>query len=223
MNLKIALTKGRVEKQVIPLLEKAGIDCTQLRNKKRRLIFKSTSQPFEFILAKGPDVTTFLERGVVDIGIVGSDILTEHRNSQYELLDLRTGQCQFVLASTEDFDPDEPKRKIIGTKYPNITKDYFDSLGQDVEIIKIEGSVELAPLIGLTDAIVDITETGTTLRENNLKVFDYLNKVSTRVVVNRMALKQRPQEIFEFIDQLKKVVTEEKEVGKNENLSKELN
>ncbi|GAQ01610.1 ATP phosphoribosyltransferase [Companilactobacillus farciminis] len=204
MNLKIALTKGRVEKQVIPLLEKAGIDCTQLRNKKRRLIFKSTSQPFEFILAKGPDVTTFLERGVVDIGIVGSDILTEHRNSQYELLDLRTGQCQFVLASTEDFDPDEPKRKIIGTKYPNITKDYFDSLGQDVEIIKIEGSVELAPLIGLTDAIVDITETGTTLRENNLKVFDYLNKVSTRVVVNRMALKQRPQEIFEFIDQLKK-------------------
>ena len=83
MNLKIALTKGRVEKQVIPLLEKAGIDCTQLRNKKRRLIFKSTSQPFEFILAKGPDVTTFLERGVVDIGIVGSDILTEHRNSQY--------------------------------------------------------------------------------------------------------------------------------------------
>lgn len=222
MNLKIALTKGRVEKQVIPLLEKAGIDCTQLRNKKRRLIFKSTTQPFEFILAKGPDVTTFLERGVVDIGIVGSDILTEHRNNQYELLDLRTGQCQFVLASTEDFDPDEPKRKIIGTKYPNITKDYFDSLGQDVEIIKIEGSVELAPLIGLTDAIVDITETGTTLRENNLKVFDYLNKVSTRVVVNRMALKQRPQEIFEFIDQLKKVVTEEKEVGKNENLSKEL-
>ncbi|WP_368791170.1 ATP phosphoribosyltransferase [Companilactobacillus farciminis] len=210
MNLKIALTKGRVEKQVIPLLEKAGIDCTQLRNKKRRLIFNSTSQPFEFILAKGPDVTTFLERGVVDIGIVGSDILTEHRNSQYELLDLQTGKCQFVLASTNDFDPEEPKRKIIGTKYPNITKDYFDTLGQDVEIIKIEGSVELAPLIGLTDAIVDITETGTTLRENNLKVFDYLNKVSTRVVVNRMALKQHPQEIFEFVDQLKKVVTEEK-------------
>lgn len=210
MNLKIALTKGRVEKQVIPLLEKAGIDCTQLRNKKRRLIFNSTSQPFEFILAKGPDVTTFLERGVVDIGIVGSDILTEHRNSQYELLDLQTGKCQFVLASTNDFDPEEPKRKIIGTKYPNITKDYFDTLGQDVEIIKIEGSVELAPLIGLTDAIVDITETGTTLRENNLKVFDYLNKVSTRVVVNRMALKQHPQEIFGFIDQLKKVVTEEK-------------
>lgn len=200
MNLKIALTKGRVEKQVIPLLEKAGIDCTQLRNKKRRLIFNSTSQPFEFILAKGPDVTTFLERGVVDIGIVGSDILTEHRNSQYELLDLQTGKCQFVLASTNDFDPEEPKRKIIGTKYPNITKDYFDTLGQDVEIIKIEGSVELAPLIGLTDAIVDITETGTTLRENNLKVFDYLNKVSTRVVVNRMALKQHPQEIFEFVD-----------------------
>ncbi len=201
-RIKIALTKGRVEKQVVPLLEEAGINCDQIRNKKRRLIFDSTTQPYEFILAKGPDVTTFLERGAADIGIVGSDILTEHQSTQYELLDLDIGKCQFVLASTEAFDPDEPRRKIIGTKYPNITKRYFDKLGQDVEIIKIEGSVELAPLTGLADAIVDITETGTTIRENNLKIYDYLDKVSTRLVVNRMSLKQHPSEIYNFVDNL---------------------
>lgn len=205
-RIKIALTKGRVEKQFIPLLEQAGIDCEQLRNKQRRLIFDSVSQPYQFILAKGPDVTTFLERGAADIGIVGSDILTEHQSAQYELLDLNIGKCQFVLASKNDFDPDAPKRKIIGTKYPLITKRYFDSLGQDVEIIKIEGSVELAPLTGLADAIVDITETGTTIRENHLKIFDSLDKVSTRLVVNRMSLKQHPKAIYDFVDRLKKVV-----------------
>lgn len=213
-RIKIALTKGRVEKQVVPLLEKAGINCDQIRQKKRRLIFDSPVQPYEFILAKGPDVTTFLERGAADIGIVGSDILVEHRSTQYELLDLKTGECQFVLASTKNFDPDEPKRKIIGTKYPNITKKYFDRLGQDVEIIKIEGSVELAPLTGLADAIVDITETGTTIKENNLKIYDYLDKVSTRLVVNRMSLKQHSKEIYALVDKLEGAI-------KDENLSKE--
>ncbi|WP_251897662.1 ATP phosphoribosyltransferase [Lactiplantibacillus paraplantarum] len=205
-RLKIALTKGRVEQQVLPLLEQAGLDCTQVRNKQRRLIFDSETQPYEFILAKGPDVTTFLERGAADIGIVGSDILTEHESTQYELLDLGVGQCQFVLASTADFDPVAPRRKIIGTKYPLITQRYFDRLGQDVEIIKIEGSVELAPLTGLADAIVDITETGTTIRENHLQIYDYLQPVSTRLVVNRLALKQQQTAIFDLVDRLATVV-----------------
>ena len=205
-RLKIALTKGRVEQQVLPLLEQAGLDCTQVRNKQRRLIFDSETQPYEFILAKGPDVTTFLERGAADIGIVGSDILTEHESTQYELLDLGVGKCQFVLASTADFDPVAPRRKIIGTKYPLITQRYFDRLGQDVEIIKIEGSVELAPLTGLADAIVDITETGTTIRENHLQIYDYLQPVSTRLVVNRLALKQQQTAIFDLVDRLAAVV-----------------
>lgn len=205
-RLKIALTKGRVEQQVLPLLEAAGIDCELVRNKQRRLIFDSTTQPYEFILAKGPDVTTFLERGAADVGIVGSDILVEHQSTQYELLDLGVGECQFVLASTPDFDPQAPQRKIIGTKYPLITKRYFDRLGQDVEIIKIEGSVELAPLTGLADAIVDITETGTTLRENNLQIYDYLQPVSTRLVVNRLALKQQQTAIYDLVDRLAAVV-----------------
>lgn len=214
-RIKIALTKGRVEQQVVPLLEAAGIDCQQLRNKQRRLIFDSDTQPYQFILAKGPDVTTFLERGAADIGIVGSDILTEHQSSQYELLDLGVGVCQFVLASTADFDPQAPRRKIIGTKYPRITQRYFDQLGRDVEIIKIEGSVELAPLTGLADAIVDITETGTTLRENHLKIYDYLQPVSTRLVVNRLALKQHQRLIYQFVDQLAEVVSKSsKELAK---------
>ena len=205
-RLKIALTKGRVEQQVLPLLEEAGLDCSQVRNKQRRLIFDSETQPYEFILAKGPDVTTFLERGAADIGIVGSDILTEHESTQYELLDLGVGKCQFVLASTADFDPVAPRRKIIGTKYPLITQRYFDRLGQDVEIIKIEGSVELAPLTGLAYAIVDITETGTTIRENHLQIYDYLQPVSTRLVVNRLALKQQQAAIFDLVDRLATVV-----------------
>ncbi|MDB7777316.1 ATP phosphoribosyltransferase [Lactiplantibacillus plantarum] len=205
-RLKIALTKGRVEQQVLPLLEEAGLDCSQVRNKQRRLIFDSETQPYEFILAKGPDVTTFLERGAADIGIVGSDILTEHESTQYELLDFGVGKCQFVLASTADFDPVAPRRKIIGTKYPLITQRYFDRLGQDVEIIKIEGSVELAPLTGLADAIVDITETGTTIRENHLQIYDYLQPVSTRLVVNRLALKQQQAAIFDLVDRLATVV-----------------
>ncbi|AGO08706.1 ATP phosphoribosyltransferase [Lactiplantibacillus plantarum 16] len=205
-RLKIALTKGRVEQQVLPLLEEAGLDCSQVRNKQRRLIFDSETQPYEFILAKGPDVTTFLERGAADIGIVGSDILTEHESTQYELLDLGVGKCQFVLASTADFDPVAPRRKIIGTKYPLITQRYFDRLGQDVEIIKIEGSVKLAPLTGLADAIVDITETGTTIRENHLQIYDYLQPVSTRLVVNRLALKQQQAAIFDLVDRLATVV-----------------
>ena len=205
-RLKIALTKGRVEQQVLPLLEEAGLDCSQVRNKQRRLIFDSETQPYEFILAKGPDVTTFLERGAADIGIVGSDILTEHESTQYELFDLGVGKCQFVLASTADFDPVAPRRKIIGTKYPLITQRYFDRLGQDVEIIKIEGSVELAPLTGLADAIIDITETGTTIRENHLQIYDYLQPVSTRLVVNRLALKQQQAAIFDLVDRLATVV-----------------
>lgn len=206
MPLKIALTKGRVEKQVIPLLEKAKIDCSSLKQTNRKLIINTADGKYQFILAKGPDVTTYLNSGEVDLGIVGSDILTEHRNQQSELLDLKVGICQFVLASTSDFNFNRPGRKVIGTKYPLITQRYFESLGQDVEIIKIEGSVELAPLIGLADAIVDITETGRTLRENNLYVYDYLDKVSTRLVANRMSLKQHPAEIFALADELAAVV-----------------
>ena len=191
-TLRIALTKGRVEKDFIPLLEACGVDCDPLHNKARKLII-SLGDSMEVILAKGPDVTTYLKNGVVDLGIVGSDVL-----------DLQTGKCQFILASLAGYDPKEGRRQRIGTKYPTITKQYFGA--QDVEIIKIEGSVELAPLVGLADAIVDITETGTTLRENNLEIFDWLQPISTRLVANPLALKQKRNTIFKLIDQLSEAI-----------------
>lgn len=202
-KLRIALTKGRVEKDFIPLLESCGIDCEPLRNKARKLIIP-LGDSVEVILAKGPDVTTYLNNGVVDLGIVGSDVLDEQDNTSYEMLDLKTGQCQFILASLEGYNPKEGRRQRIGTKYPTITKQYFGS--QDVEIIKIEGSVELAPLVGVADAIVDITETGTTLRENNLKIYDWLQPISTRLVANPLALKQKRNTIFALIDQLQAAI-----------------
>lgn len=201
MSLKIALTKGRTEKQVVPLLEAGGIDCTAIRNKGRRLIFDELPD-YHFILAKGPDVLTYLNNGAVDVGIVGSDILVEQRNPQYDMLDLGVGKCRFVMASTPNFNPNQTKRKIIATKYPNITQDYFEKIGEDVEIIRIEGSVELAPLVGLADAIVDIVETGTTLKENNLRVYAELQPVSTQLVVNRIALKQKRNAVYDLIQRL---------------------
>ncbi|WP_056939006.1 ATP phosphoribosyltransferase [Lentilactobacillus buchneri] len=202
-RIKIALTKGRTEDQVVPLLEAAGINCEGIRNKQRRLIFDEDPR-YEIILVKGPDVLTYLNSGSVQIGIVGSDILAEQENFQYAMLDLNVGKCRFVLASTKDFNPQAHRRKIIATKYPNITKRYFQGIGEDVEIIKIEGSVELAPLIGLADAIVDIVETGNTLRENNLQVFAKLQPVNTKVVVNRLALRQYQPQIKSLIAGLAK-------------------
>ncbi|WP_288529076.1 ATP phosphoribosyltransferase [uncultured Secundilactobacillus sp.] len=201
MTIKIALTKGRVEEQVVPLLERCGLNVSGLKHKGRRLIFDE-DETFEIILVKGPDVLTYLNNGSVHIGIVGSDILAEQQNPQYDMLDLKVGKCRFVLASTRNYNPHQVRRKIIATKYPNITKRYFQSIGEDVEIIKIEGSVELAPLIGLADAIVDITETGTTLRENDLQVYADLQPVSTKLVVNRLAIKQFKSQIKPLIEAL---------------------
>ena len=157
MILKIALTKGRVEEQFMELLDKLQIDITPFRNKQRKLIIDLPG--YQFILAKGPDVMTFVNRGVVDLGIVGSDLLMEQGNERNELMDLKIGQCQFILASVAGFDVNAPGRKTIGTRYPRVAARYFDRLGQDVEIIKIEGSVELAPLIQLTDAINTLNKT----------------------------------------------------------------
>lgn len=204
-KLRIALTKGRVEEQAVPLLEACGIDCEPLRNKTRKLIIPLGDE-LEIILVKGGDVTTYLNNGVVDIGIVGSDVLDEQEQTSYQLLDLKTGQCQFILASLGGYNPKEGRRQRIGTKYPVVTKRYFGA--QDVEIIKIEGSVELAPLVGLADAIVDITETGTTLRENNLEIFDRLQHISTRLVANPLALKQKRNTIFKLIDQLSEEINQ---------------
>ena len=203
-SLRIALTKGRLEKQTVELFEKMGLDCDELKNKGRRLILKAND--YEIVLAKAADVITYVEHGVCDIGIVGKDTIVENGKSFYEMTDLNLGKCDFALAvkrGTNFFDGFNTKR--VASKYPNITKAYFESKGMDVKIIKIEGSVELAPLLNLADGIVDIVETGTTLKENGLEVAEKIMPVSARVIVNMASMKLRREEIDEFLKKIDSV------------------
>lgn len=207
-QITIALTKGRIEKDSIKLLEKAGFDLTFMADKGRNLIFESPDKKFRFLLVKAPDVTTFVRHGVADLGIVGKDVLMEHPSGYLEMLDLNLGLCKFSLASTEEYNPGDHKRKRIATKYPTVATDFFKKKGEDVEIISIQGSVEIAPVIGLADAIVDIVETGNTLVANGLKVYEDICRISTRLIVNKAALKNNP-EIMPFIQKLETIVGNE--------------
>ena len=205
MSLRIALTKGRLEKQSVELFQKMGLDCDELINKGRRLILKVND--YEVVLAKAADVITYVEHGVCDIGIVGRDTIVENGKSFYEMMDLNLGKCDFALATkkgTDFFDGFNTKR--IASKYPNVTKAYFEGRGMDVKIIKIEGSVELAPLLNLADGIVDIVETGTTLKENGLEVVEKIMPISARVIVNMASMKLRRDEIDEFLEKLGNVI-----------------
>lgn len=198
-RVRIALTKGRLEKKSIELFKEMGLDCTELINKGRRLILPVGD--YDVVLAKAADVITYVEHGVCDIGIVGKDTIVENGKSFYELCDLKIGKCDFALAGkagTDFFGGYNVKR--IATKYPNVTKQYFEGKNMDVKIIKIEGSVELAPLLDLADAIVDIVETGTTLKENGLEVIEKIMPVSARVIVNTASMKLRRNEIDSFIE-----------------------
>lgn len=200
-KLRIALTKGRLEKQTVTLFQKMGLDCTELINKGRRLILPVGD--YEVVLAKAADVITYVEHGVCDIGVVGKDTIVENGKSFYEVCDLGFGKCNFCLAGKagEDFYSGY-NAKRIATKYPNITKAFFEGKGMDVKIVKIEGSVELAPLLELSDAIVDIVETGTTLKENGLEVYEKIMPISARVIVNTAGMKLRRAEIDEFLDRI---------------------
>ncbi len=200
--IRIALTKGRLEKKTVELFEKAGYDCTQLHDKGRRLILP-VGDDFEVVLAKAADVITYVENGVCDIGVVGKDTIIEHGTCLYEILDLGYGRCKFAVAGKKDSNFFEGNGdKTIATKYPLVSKRYFEKIGMDVSIVKIEGSVELAPLLGLADAIVDIVETGSTLRENGLEVIADVCDISARVVCNIASLKLRKNDIEAIISRL---------------------
>lgn len=206
-KLRIALTKGRLEQQTVALFEAVGLDCTELRNKGRRLILPVCE--YEAVLAKAADVITYVEHGVCDVGIVGKDTILENGKSFYEVCDLEIGKCDFCLAGKVGGDfYDGYNVKRVATKYPNVTKAFFASKGMDVKIIKIEGSVELAPLLELSDAIVDIVETGTTLKENGLEVYEKIMPVSARVIVNTASMKLRRTEIDACISKLEQAKRE---------------
>jgi ATP phosphoribosyltransferase regulatory subunit len=211
--IRIALTKGRLEKSVVKLLEGNGFDVSELKDKGRKLIFKATSPDgvlYEFILAKSPDVITYVESGVCDLGVVGYDMIAEHGGKFYEIDDLGIGVCRFALAGIagkKDAFFADYRNKTIATKYPSVARGYFEDRGLDIDIVKIEGSVELAPILGLSDAIVDIVETGATLRENGLEVYEDIVPISARVIGNRTAYRMRRYELSKFEHSLR---------GKNE-------
>ena len=198
--LRIALTKGRLEKDNIGLLEKMGFDCTAVREKGRKLILPIKDANLEVVLAKAADVITYVEHGVCDLGVVGKDTIMEMNGNFYEVVDLGFGRCKFALAGKkgEDFYGGYGV-KTIATKYPNVARTFFEGKSMDVEIVKIEGSVELAPLLDLANGIVDIVETGSTLKENGLEVKEDIANISARLIVNMVSLKLKQKEIEDLI------------------------
>lgn len=206
---KIALTKGRLEKKVIEIFKTININTRELEDKGRKLIFNCENEEYniELFLVKAKDVETYVEYGAADIGIVGKDTLMETNKEFYEVLDLNIGKCKFALAALPSFKLDQGyNRKKIATKYPNIAREYFRKKDMDVELIKIEGSVELGPIVGLSDAIVDIVETGNTLRENGLVVVEDICEISARMIVNKASMKTKKDEITKIIENVSEAV-----------------
>lgn len=208
-EITIALAKGRLAKKSMDLLEQIGISCDEMKDtSSRKLIFKNEALGLRFFLAKATDVPTYVEYGAADIGIVGKDTILEEGRKLYEVLDLNLGKCRMCVAG-----PIAAKKLLshgerirVATKYPFIAKDYFyNKKHQTVEIIKLNGSIELAPIVGLAEVIVDIVETGSTLRENGLEVLEEICPLSARVVVNQVSMKMENERITSIIEGLKKV------------------
>ena len=199
-RLRIAITKGRLLDKSMDLFDQMGLDTTPVRNPGRRLIHEIPNYPLDAVLSKAPDVITYVEQGVCALGIVGKDTILEKGGSFYEVLDLGFGRCRFALAVKEGTDFYKGyKTRRIASKYPNVAKRFFANKGMDVDIIKIEGSVELAPILGLTDAIVDIVETGATLKANGLVPIETVADVSARLIVNTASMKLYKTQILDFI------------------------
>ena len=208
--LTIALGKGRLAKQALALFEQIGITCEEMKDKdSRKLIFVNEELKIKFFLAKGPDVPTYVEYGAADIGVVGSDTIMEENRKLYEMLDLGFGKCMMCVCGPESAKELLKHNQLIrvATKYPKITKDYFyNKKNQTVEIIKLNGSIELAPIVGLAEVIVDIVETGSTLRENGLNVLEDIYPLSARLVVNQVSMKMENERISQIITDLRKML-----------------
>lgn len=200
--LTLAIAKGRTEESAIQLLDKMGITFPDFHEDSRKLIFTSKDGKLKMIFVKAVDVPTYVEKGAADMGISGKDNILESLADVYELLDLKIGICKISVAGHPDHQPDNNRTLTIASKYPNIAKKHFQRKGQPIETIKLNGSVELAPLIGLADYIVDIVETGNTLKENGLSVIEDIDNISTRLIVNKASFATKSDEVQYFINQL---------------------
>ncbi|MCQ2413613.1 MAG: ATP phosphoribosyltransferase [Clostridia bacterium] len=201
--LNIALPKGRLGEKVYDMFEKAGYDCPSIRENNRKLIFENEKLGIRFFWVKPSDVSIYVERGAADIGVAGKDILIEYKPNVYELLDLRLGKCRMCVAAKKEFRDEDVKVLKVATKFTEIASDYYAGLGRDIDIIKLNGSIELAPILGLSDVIVDIVETGTTLKENNLEVKATILPISARLIANKAAFKFKGAEIEKIAEAMK--------------------
>ncbi|MEE1187805.1 MAG: ATP phosphoribosyltransferase, partial [Acutalibacteraceae bacterium] len=180
--INVALPKGRLGEKVYSMFEAAGYECPSIREKNRKLIFENEETGVRYFWVKPSDVAIYVERGAADIGVAGKDILEEYRPNVYELLDLKTGVCKMMVAARSDFHDDHSKTLRVATKFVNIARNYYAGKSRDIDIIKLNGSIELAPILGLSDVIVDIVETGTTLKENDLRVLTEFMPISARFI-----------------------------------------
>ncbi|MBP3435764.1 MAG: ATP phosphoribosyltransferase [Clostridia bacterium] len=197
--LNVALPKGRLGEKVYDLFEKAGFECPSIRENNRKLIFENPEKAVRYFWVKPSDVAIYVERGAADIGVAGKDILLEYEPDVYELLDLNLGRCRMAVAARADF-RDDPRRTLkVATKFSNIAQQYYASRGRDIDIIHLNGSIEIAPILGLSDVIVDIVETGTTLKENDLEVVETIVPISARLIANKSGFKFKGAAIEEIV------------------------
>ena len=201
--ITLALAKGRPAKSTIALLEKTDVQFNDFHEDSRKLVFYNNDRSIKLLFVKAIDVPTYVEKGAADIGIVGKDNILESKADVYELLDLKIGKCKFAVAGKKNYTPEKGQLLTIATKYPAIAQKHFDKKGEAIEIVKLNGSVELAPLIGLADLIVDIVETGNILKENGLTVLENIEPISTRLIVNKASFATKSTEVQQFISQLK--------------------
>lgn len=193
--LNVALPKGRLGEKVYGLFEKAGWECPAIKENSRKLIFANEKLGVRYFWVKPSDVAIYVERGAADLGVCGKDILLEYEPEIYELLDLKLGKCRMAVAGKRDFTPDPSRPLRVATKFSRIAKTYYTSKGTDIDLIHLNGSIELAPILGLSDVIVDIVETGTTLKENDLEVLEEIVPISARLIANKSAAKFKKERI----------------------------
>lgn len=204
--INIALPKGRLGEKVYAMFEKAGYECPSIKENNRKLIFENKEKGVRYFWVKPSDVAIYVERGAADIGVAGKDILCEYEPDIYELLDLNMGKCRMCVAGKKDFYNDTDRTLKVATKFVNIASKYYASLSRDIDIIKLNGSIEIAPILGLSDVIVDIVETGTTLKENDLAVLETIMPISARLIANKVSFKFKTEEIERIAEELEKQV-----------------
>ena len=208
--INIALPKGRLGKKVYQILENIGYGCPEILEDNRKLVFEDEKNGVRYFWVKPSDVGIYVERGAADVGVVGKDIILEHNPDVYEFIDMGIGKCKVCVAGKKNERINPEKTLRIATKFENIAKDYYRKKGREIEIIKLNGSIELAPILGLSDVIVDIVETGTTLKENDLEVKEEIVDISARFIINKSSYKFKNSQITKMADKIKKSIEENK-------------